>query len=234
MITHKEPRKLSVPVNFPITKCFTFAACNMDLNFLYSLTMARILKGYSTAEVSFLIGSDYDMIGDFEHGQLPEIMIDLVYEVIDSLDRTMNDFMCCSVGAGDDDSTYELIRSEYARYIEQTVVRTNGAHQGEIVYKLFEETGQGLAYSSSEYGAMEKCRTKIEELFQEGAFDEPILALDVYRICNNLSTSIDPRHVKTVLYELIGKRGFPKLKIIKVQRKSKYHYRKIAFQKITG
>lgn len=232
MKTHKEPRKSGAPLNYPITERFSFSASNVDLNFLYSITMSRILKDYSTKEVSFLIGSDRDMIGDFERGKVPELMMNLLLDTIKALDRSIYDFMCSSVGAGDDDSTYELIRSKYPRYIEQTVIRTNGPNKGETVYKLFEETAKGMMYTASEDEAMDRCRVKVVSLLEEDAFDQPISAIDVFRICTDLPGTIRPRHVQNAIYELVAKQEFPKLKVIKVRRGSRYYHQKIAFQKI--
>jgi len=195
------------------------------LDLIYRVKLKRISLGYSQAELSFLLGYPKDhieLIEDLsnEKEYMLSNLLSLAY-IFNCQPRSL--FSECLPP-----NEYIQVRSEkkiLGNRIYYEAWRVNETEAEELLYKLFEDD-PSLNCSSRKIEKVEKVMNLIDELFNDGFFDEPKNALEIFHQCQNkIGADILPRFIESALNVYLFIKTFPKLKMM--EEGNCFVYRKV-------
>lgn len=189
----------------------------LNVGMLYSFMVKRISKGYSTSEVSFLMGFSIDYIKQKEELKT----IGFSFEDLHSFKRAIEESslrgFIHNYEVQNYDAEYHLIRIKHEASISTTLFRIEDDQTETLIFRLMEENPEFIRYKASEEETATEIKTILKVLFDGRLFYTPQSPLNIYQRCRTAfaNESLSPRHVQAALAEMIKQKEFPKLKRIK-------------------
>ncbi|MBC8987755.1 hypothetical protein H9X96_18490 [Pedobacter sp. N36a] len=188
----------------------------VNVGMLYSFMIKRIAKGYSTSEVSFLMGYANDYMKKKEELS----SIGFSYEDMHCFQHAVEEpslrGLISSFENGGSKSEYQLIKISNPVKIEFMMMRLETDGQETPIFHLIENNMNSIAHKITELSMEAQAMAILNVLFEGKLFYSPQSPLQIYQKCRNkLSESFSPRHLQAALLNLTKKNDFPKLKRVK-------------------
>lgn len=197
---------------FPILTTTKAILSSVNVGILYSFMIKRIGKGYSTAEISFLMGYANDYMKQKEE--------------LASVGFTFEDMHCFRQAVEEQSLTglifnfeeenmvdeYQLIKIITSTKTEIKMIRLEKDGTVSQIFQLMEVNTTGLIYKTAELEISEKVAAMVKVLFDGQLFYSPQSALQIFQKCRDVSTTLAPRHLQAALSSLTKKNEFPKLR----------------------
>lgn len=189
----------------------------LNVGMFYSFMVKRISKGYSTSEVSFLMGFSIDYIKQKEELKT----IGFSFEDLHSFKRAIEESslrgFIHNYEVQNYDSDYHLTKATHKASIITSLYRIESDHTETLVFRLMEENQEFIRYKASEEETAAEVKTILKVLFDGRLFYTPQSPLNIYQRCRTAfgNESLSPRHVQAALAEMTKQKEFPKLKRIK-------------------
>jgi hypothetical protein len=199
----------------PETKTFKANMSTLSVNLLYSLMLKRISKGFSTADMSFLMGYPYDCVNDNEELISVGYAINDIYRYCDALgEKTMGGIILNDFDEKES-SEHQLFRTTYAEIIQYDMYMIGKEQPDTLIFRLYEGNPEfkKVTYFRS-YESVIKQVTAILDLLFEGAFFlSPQIPMNIYTRCRTVcDPGLYPNYVEKILHTMTIKKEFPKLK----------------------
>lgn len=201
--------------SLPVVEVFVEETTRLNINLLYSFMLKRISKGYSSLDVSFLMGYSYDFIKSVEelmHLGLDFITTNLYLRALQDSDNEgilFNDFESKGV------ETFKLVRTTRSEQIIHEVFRVFNEDDSEVIFRLFENNHRSQA-QKNEHGQEEKRMflTKfLDFLFSSTYFLSPREPNSIFQRCRvAVDGELKPYEVREILFEMCKQKSYPKLK----------------------
>lgn len=189
---------------------------SVNVGMLYSFMLKRIAKGYSTSEVSFLMGYTNDYMKQKEElssiGFSFEDMHCFRHAVEEkSLSGVISNFEHLKTMG-----SYQLIKDSDPIKISLKMTRYEEDGTETQIFHLIETNMANSNLKTTELENEAEVAAMLNVLFEGRMFYTPQSPLQIYQKCRNtLSDTVAPRHLQTALLTLTKKKDFPKLKRIK-------------------
>ncbi|WP_316750922.1 hypothetical protein [Pedobacter gandavensis] len=198
----------------PLISRATLSSVNVGM--LYSFMVKRIAKGYSTSEVSFLMGYTNDYMKQKEE--------------LDSIGFSFEDMHCFRHAVEEKSlngiiSNFEHQKATASYQLTKisdpvkTAVRMCRMEEDGTETQIFHLVESNMGHGSLKTTEMEneaEVAAMLNVLFEGRMFYTPQSPLQIFQKCRNtLSDTVAPRHLQTALQTLTKKKEFPKLKRIK-------------------
>ncbi|MBB2151734.1 hypothetical protein [Pedobacter gandavensis] len=192
----------------------TLSSVNVGL--LYSFMIKRIAKGYSTSEVSFLMGHHTDYIKQKEE----LISIGFTFEDMHCFRQAVEEKSLTGLISNFEDlktmGSYQLLKTSDPIKTEIKMIRFEKDGREIPIFHLVENNKMENHSKISEQQIAAEVTAKLNVLFEGQMFYKPQSPLQIYQECRNtLSETLAPRHLQAALLTLTKKKDFPKLKRIK-------------------
>lgn len=200
-----------------------------DVNVLYGIMLLRISKGYSTGEVSFLMGLVSDPVGRFERLARKKITVGMLMDILSALgEKSLGSFILFSADVMVGDCLCHMVRTRRRKLIEHALYLLDSTGAERLVFKLFERNPDHLPFPQSEVQKWDEIG-KILDVELEDNWSVPKEPIEIYQHCL-LLTELDimPRHVMKLLGEMTSRSSYPKLLLNK-----SIEGRKITYEKVT-
>ncbi|QEM03054.1 hypothetical protein DIU31_005790 [Mucilaginibacter rubeus] len=184
---------------------------------LYSLMVARIAKGYSTADVSFLMGYPDDFIKSREELIGTAFTMSDIQRYHNALEVDGLTGIIFSDLNKKEFSDYQLVKTTEQEVIHHEMFEIQQDKTLKPVFHLFEENPEykKIKYSNSHQTATKETVGILNLLFEGSLFLSRETPLSIYLRCQSISgSSLNPMHVQTALQDMTKKKGYPKLKRI--------------------
>lgn len=196
----------------------------VDIGVLYSLMVKRIAKGYSTSEVSFLMGYEDNAIERIEQLQFKELTILDVHSYTNVLDDGLKGVIINDMGKDDDTADdYQMVRTIQRTFIHHEVFEIRSDNTTCQIFNLFEVNPEYKKrnYSTSYEMGIKEATEILYSLLEGTVFQSPETPLNIYRRCRRISGSefISPAHIQAVLQDMAQSKGYPKFKRIKTKQR---------------
>ena len=203
--------------SLPIVETYTKETTRLNINLLYSFMLKRIAKGYSSLDVSFLMGYSFDFIKSVE--ELMQLGLDFVTNGLylealrdgDIGGILFNDFDKEGV------ARFELIRTTHPEQIIHEVYQLSNEDEkdNELVFKLFEQNWKYQEFKNAQ--SCHNNRTVLSEflalLFAGTYFLTPKEPSSIFRRCQMVvDGDLKPYEVRGILFEMTKQKSFPKLR----------------------
>lgn len=188
----------------------------INVGMLYSFMIKRIAKGYSTSEVSFLMGYTNDYMKQKEELN----SIGFTYEDIHCFQHAVEEpslrGLIPSIENGSNKSEYQLIKISGQVKTEFMMIRLEKDGGETPIFHLIENDTKHNGYKITEQSIEAQAVAILNVLFEGKLFYMPQSPLQIYQKCRStISESLSPRHLQTALLSLTKKNDFPKLKRVK-------------------
>lgn len=180
---------------------------------LYSFMIKRISKGYSTAEVSFLMGYTNDYLRQKEELKT----IGFSFEDIQNFTRAIEESPSKGFIPGHEkknhEADYQLIKTIKETTIDISMFRTERDQSRTQIFHLIEENPGFIRHQRSFEENAAEAKTILNVLFDGPLFYSPQSTLKIYQQCRTAfgTETLQPRHVQAALLEMTKKKTFPKL-----------------------
>lgn len=198
----------------------------MRVNVLYSLMLIRISRGYTSEDVSYLMGFEENIIEEMEEFNR-NIDLSDVYRFVEAMEEnSMKGILFTNFGISNSESNYKLVKVVHDEFIEISLFRdTDSAHN---VFKLYEPNPDFIQDQESHNETILELRGILNIMFQGHFFDEPQTPFAIYRHCRSFCGSdLYPRQLKMVLNGMLKEKGKPKLVCHKSKTRGTISYEKI-------
>lgn len=188
----------------------------VNVGMLYSFMIKRIARGYSTAEVSFLMGYTNDYMKQKEELS----SIGFTYEDMHCFRHAVEEKsltgLISNFGKGGIMSEYQLMKTSDLRKTELIMTRLEKGGLETPIFHLIENNTGGNEHKIAELQSEVQATAILNVLFEGRLFYTPQSPLQIFQKCRStLSESLSPRHLQTALLRLTKKKDFPKLKRVK-------------------
>lgn len=189
--------------------------------FIYCMMLNRISRGYTSDELTFLIGQDDHFISDIESFTTIDFSMDL-YGSLRQVFQHPNFLL--HEGQVREEIEHEMCSWQDETAIYHRMERYVNERETVTVFQLVEEhPGYADQFTNSVKTEIEGCREVLRLLIEEGIFNKPILPSDLHNHVESiLEMRIKPRHLQTELGRLWGRKG--KAPIKRTKRRS-YGYK---------
>lgn len=188
----------------------------VNVGMLYSFMIKRIAKGYSTSEVSFLMGYTNDYMKQKEELN----SIGFTYEDMHCFQHAVEEpflrGLIPGIENGGSKREYQLIKISDPAKIEFMMIRLEKDGQQTPIFHLIENNTKHCTHKITELSIEAQAIAILNVLFEDKLFYSPQSPLQIYQKCRSkISEPLSPRHLQTALLSLTKKKGFPKLKRVK-------------------
>lgn len=189
---------------------------SVNVGMLYSFMIKRIAKGYSTSEVSFLMGYTNDYMKQKEELS----SIGFTYEDMHCFRQAVEEKsltgLISNFENGRSMSEYQLMKTSDPSKTELIMIRLEKGGLEVPVFHLIENTTSSSQHGITEQQSEVQAMAILNVLFEGGLFYTPQSPLQIYQKCrSSLAESLFPRHLQIALLSLTKKKAFPKLKRVK-------------------
>lgn len=188
---------------------------SVNVGILYSFIIKRIGKGYSTSEISFLMGYANDYMKQKEE----LVSIGFTFEDMHCFRQAVEEQALTGLIFNFEDQNtvgeYLLRRIISLTKKEIIMVRLEKDGTETPIFHLMEVNTAGLNYKTIEKDGEEKVAAMLKVLFEGRLFYSPQSALEVFQKCRMISATLAPRHLQSALSSLTRQKKFPKLKRIR-------------------
>ncbi|EHQ26910.1 hypothetical protein [Mucilaginibacter paludis] len=195
----------------------------VDIGVLYSLMVKRIAKGYSTSEVSFLMGYEDNAIERIEQLQFKELTILDIHHYTNVLEDGLKGVIINNMDRVDDMADYQVVRTIQRTFIHHEVFEILPDNTACQVFNLFEVNPEYKKrnYSTSYEMGIKEATEILYSLLEGAVFQSPETPLNIYRRSRRISGSefISPAHIQAVLQDMAQSKGYPKFKRIKTKQR---------------
>lgn len=188
----------------------------VNVGMLYSFMIKRIAKGYSTSEVSFLMGHTNDYMKQKEE----LTSIGFTYEDMHCFQHAVEEpslrGIISSFENGANKSEYQLIKNSNSVKTEFMMIRLEADGKETPIFHLMENNTNRIEHKITERSMEVQAMAILNVLFEGKLFYSPQSPLQIYQKCRSkISDPLSPRHLQAALLNLTKKNDFPKLKRIK-------------------
>ncbi|AOM77256.1 hypothetical protein [Pedobacter steynii] len=196
---------------------FSARMSSLNVAMLYSFMLKRIAKGYSTSEISFLMGYTTDFIKQKEELK----SIGFSFEDIHCFKQAMEEQSLRAFAPGYENQNYTadylLIKQVEGPGIHIKMLRIAEDQSETLMFQLLEENPAYARHQTINQENAALARAIMKVLFEGRLFYTPQMPLTIYQRCRSAvgSENIDPKHVQAALSELSNKKDFPRLKRIR-------------------
>lgn len=202
--------------NYSLPLIYKAMLSPVNVGMLYSFMIKRIAKGYSTSEVSFLMGYTNDYMKQKEELN----SIGFTYEDMHCFQHAVEEpslrGLIPSIEKGSSKCEYQLIKISGPAKIEFMMIRLEKDGQETPIFHLIENNTKGNAHQVTELSIEAQAIAILNVLFEGKLFYSPQSPLQIYQKCRSrISESLSPRHLQAALLNLTKKNDFPKLKRVK-------------------
>lgn len=202
--------------SLPLVDVFMEETTRLNINLLYSFMLKRIAKGYSSLDVSFLMGYSYDFIKSVEELMnlgLDFITNNLYLQALQDSDNggiLFNDFDAKGV------EIFKLVRTTRPEQIIHEVFSLSNENNPELIFRLFEHNHRCQANINMQ-GQEDKRMFLIkflDLLFSSTYFLSPREPISIFRRCLvAMDGELKPYEVWEILVEMSKQKSYPKLKV---------------------
>lgn len=204
--------------------CYELECIPFYINFLYFVLLNRIVRGWTTEEVSFLLGLDDDHIGKMERLEIVDASIELTTRLYSLFP---NHRFVMRSGEKRREFRYRLQVHQENHVIYYTMYKYVNIVESVVVFKLMEEArahrDDNAARSVQHDAGMVEGLVKI--LVESDFFEKYRSALAIYHFLKDqVETYFAPIHLKTQLGCYVGRKGKAALKRTRARS---YFYRYI-------
>jgi len=199
---------------FPSMEVYIEERTRLNINLLYSFMLKRIAKGYSSLDVSFLMGFSFDFIKSVE--ELMNLGLDFITNNLylralqdDNDGIVFDDFEANGI------VTYKLVRITYPEQIIHEVFKVSDEDDPELIFRLFEINHPVKAHKNMQ--GQEDRRmllTKfIDLLFSSTYFLSPREPISIFNRCQiAVDGELKPYELREILFDMCKKKSYPKLR----------------------
>jgi len=205
----------------PIIETFYGKISPVDIAVLYSLMVKRISKGYSSSEMSFLMGYENDVIGNIEQLNFKELTILELYSYTNALeDDALSGIILNDMGKEHDPADYQIVKTTERILMHYEVFEILPDNTSRQLFHLFEVNPEHdrLKYNTSYSMGIETATEILNTLLGGVLFQSPESPLDIFKRCRRISTSIRPYYVQVALNNISQSKEYPKFKRIKTKK----------------
>ncbi|WP_316840496.1 hypothetical protein [Pedobacter gandavensis] len=200
--------------NYPDPVISKAMLSSVNVGMLYSFMIKRIAKGYSTSELSFLMGYTNDYMKQKEE----LISIGFTFEDMHCFRHAVEEKSLVGLISNFENlktiGEYQLVKIGSPRKTELKMVRLEKDGTETQIFHLIENNPMNPNVDEKETET--ELAAMLNVLFEGRLFYTPQSPLQIYQTCRStLSENIAPRHLQTALLTLTKKKDFPKLKRIK-------------------
>lgn len=192
------------------------------INFLYGILINRISRGWSAAELSFLLGQDDDFIGNLERFSVFDYSVELMGHLL----KIMPDADLLMTSVKDvSEFKYKHTISKEGYLIRYTMEQYVNELESITVFELIEEDGGWRDQSAlnSVKEELSQAKAYLAMLMEERHFKKYITALEIFMVLKrDVCSHFQPKQLKTELDRLWGRKGAAPLKRTKIRS---YSYR---------
>ncbi|HLT86617.1 hypothetical protein FXV77_07735 [Sphingobacterium phlebotomi] len=190
--------------------------------FVYCMMLNRISRGYTTDELTFLVGQDDHFISDIESLTATDFSMDL-YGSLRQVFQHPNFLL--HEGHVREEMEHEMHSWQDEMAIYHRMDRYVNERETVTIFQLVEEHPQySDQFTNSVSMEVEGCREVLRLLIEEGLFNKPIPPNDLHNHVESiLQMRIKPRYLQAELDKLWGRKGKAPLKRTK-RRSYGYKY----------
>lgn len=189
---------------------------SINVSMLYSFMIKRIAKGYSTSELSFLMGHANDYMKQKEE----LISIGFTFEDMHCFRHAVEEKSLAGLISNFENlktmGEYQLVKTSSPRKTELKMIRIEQDGTEHQIFHLIENNPIHSSTKLNEQEAVAEASAILKVLFEGEMFYTPQSPLQIYQVFRNtLSDTLAPRHLQHALQTLTKKKQFPKLKRIR-------------------
>ncbi|WP_316821651.1 hypothetical protein [Pedobacter gandavensis] len=202
--------------NLPAPVISKASLSSVNVSMLYSFMIKRIAKGYSTAELSFLMGYTNDYMKQKEE----LISIGFTFEDMHCFRHAVEEKSLAGLISNFENlktmGEYQLIKTWGQRKTDLKMSKLEKDGTEQQIFHLIEHHTNEELLPIKENKIKAEVAALLNVLFEGSMFYTPQSPLQIYQTCrNSLTDTIAPRHLQAALQTLARKKDFPKLKRIK-------------------
>lgn len=196
--------------------CCEATLSSLNVALLYSFMIKRIAKGYSTSEVSFLMGYHSDYMKQKEELNSIGFTFEDMHCFRHAVEENSLGGLVSNFGGLKTMGNYQLLKTNDPIKTEIKMIRIEEDGRETSIFHLVENNKMDIPAKISEKKTEADVTAMLNVLFEGKLFYTPQSPLQIYQECRNtLSETVAPRHLQTALLSLTKKKDFPKLKRIK-------------------
>lgn len=190
---------------------------SLQVGILYGFMVKRISRGYSTAEMSFLMGYSTDYIRQKEELKQIGFSFEDIHNFATALEERSWRGFSYSYEEHNKEADYLLVKTLSKVRIDLQLFRIAEDQSQTLVFHLLEENPGYVRYPTSEAEYFQEAQAVMKVLFEGRLFYSAKTALEIYQRCRTISgnNNLDPKHIQAAIASFTSLKEFPKLKKIR-------------------
>lgn len=190
---------------------------SLNVGILYGLMVKRISRGYSTAEMSFLMGYTNDYIRQKEELKQVGFSFEDIHNFANALEEKSWRGFSYSYEENNTEADYILTKTISKVRIDIRLFHLSEDGEQTLIFHLMEENPAYNRYPTSEEEYFNEAKAVMKVLFEGRLFYTAKSPLEIYQRCRTISgnNNLDPKHIQEALLHFSSLNEFPRLKKIR-------------------